>query len=678
MEPKKSIASAGRESRPAPTVARVSADGDKIPADYFRPIVIENIVPELDGGTFPVKWIAGRPLPVQADIYKEGHDILGAAIKFREKSESRWREAPMATLVNDRWEGSFVPEKNSRYFYCVEAWFDLIRTWLVHVEKKAPHNLAIVSETDEGIGLLKRLREILSKTDAERLAPWIGKLEKSEGVSEEVLRIVKNTEFTSIVEKVPLKSLEVSSPPLELIVDRPAAEYGAWYEFFPRSQGRDPEKSGTFKDCIRRLPEIKKMGFQVLYLPPIHPIGTTNRKGPNNTLNADEHSPGSPWAIGNKEGGHKSIHPALGTMADFEEFVKEAAKHGMEIALDYALQCSPDHPYVKEHPEWFYHLPDGSIRFAENPPKKYEDIYPLDFMCADREAMWEEMKSILLFWIEKGVKIFRVDNPHTKPLRFWQWIIRDVQDRHPDVLFLAEAFTRPKVMQFLAKAGFTQSYTYFTWRNHKGEIRQYLEELTRSEMKYYFRGNFFANTPDILSEILQKGGRPAFKMRLVLAATLSSVYGIYSGYELCENTPLREGTEDYLDSEKYQYKVRDWDRPGNIKEFIGLVNGARKENPALQQYTNLEFLGTRNDQMLAYMKWNNDKSNVVIVAVNLDPHHVQEDLLHFPGWQFGIQDWQTFQVRDLITGDKFHWKGQHHYIRLDPNVEPAHIFLLNR
>ncbi len=453
--------------------------------------------------------------------------------------------------------------------------------------------------------------------------------------------------------------------------------FAAWYELFPRSQGKDPQKSGTFQDCIRRLGDIKKMGFDVIYLPPIHPIGTSRRKGPNNSLTAGENSPGSPWAIGNKEGGHKAIHPDLGTFQDFKEFTAAAAKLDIEIALDYALQCSPDHPYVREHPEWFYHRPDGSIQCAENPPKKYEDIYPFNFYCSDREKLWNELKNIILFWIEKGVKIFRVDNPHTKPLRFWKWLIDAVQKDHPEVIFLAEAFTRPKLMKFLAKEGFTQSYTYFTWRNSKQEIRQYFEELMRPEMSAYFRGNLFANTPDILHEYLQTGGRPAFKIRLFLAATLSSLYGIYSGFELCENRALPH-SEDYLNSEKYEYKVWDWNRPGNIKDFISRLNAIRASNPALQEYQNLKFYESGNEHILCYGKKTADNSNLLIAAVNLDPFNAHEDTVTLPIQEFGIGEGQTYQMEDLLTGQTYDWKGASNYVRLDPALEPAHLFRLRK
>ncbi|OVE75931.1 hypothetical protein BVX98_06730 [bacterium F11] len=647
-----------------------------MPNELFAPIVIENVVPQIDGGAFAAKWFIGDPLTIQADIYKDGHDFLAASLKYKEKSQPNWNEVPMNFLVNDHWEAVFTPDRNTRYDYQIEAWFDPIKTWLSNIEKKAKYFPQVDSEVAEGVLLLGKLEKLLPLEDQKQLSYWVKRLKMSEGMSDEVLRIIKTPEFESVVFSKPLKTFSANSPLFHLTVDRKLAQFGTWYELFPRSQGTSPGKSGTFRDCIRRLPDIKRMGFNVLYLPPIHPIGKTNRKGPNNSLKADENAPGSPWAIGNKEGGHKAIHPDLGTLEDFREFVQAAADYNIEVALDFALQCSPDHPYVKEHPEWFYRLPDGSIRYAENPPKKYEDIYPLDFMCQDKESLWNEMKSIVDHWIEQGVKIFRVDNPHTKTYRFWQWLIREVQKDHPEVIFLAEAFTRPRIMEFLAKCGYTQSYTYFTWRNTNWELRQYLEELTQTDKRYYFRPNFFANTPDILPFILQTGGKPAFKMRVVLAGTLSPTYGIYSGYEFCENAPLKEGKEEYLNSEKFEIKVRDWNKEGNIKDYISQLNYIRNENAALQQLLNIEFYDTKNDNLLAYGKWNHDKSNIIVTVVNLDPHNVQEGHLHLPLWKFDINDWQTYQMRDLLTGDKFNWKGQYNFVRLNPHTGPAHIFKL--
>ncbi len=641
-------------------------------------IIIEGIQPAVDLGKYPVKCTAGDTVSVSADIFKDGHDVLGACIQYREKAKEGWKESPVRFLENDRWRGEFLPSKNTRYLYRIAAWMDPVASWMSHVEKKCLVTPSVESDVLEGLVFLKKVSANTSGKERDTVLRLIKSLAAAKGISTEVLALIRAPGLAELLEKHPLRQLETVSESFELVADRKKAEYSSWYEIFPRSQGRKENKSATFKDCIRRLPEIKQMGFDVLYLTPVHPIGTTKRKGPNNSLVADKNSPGSPWAIGSKEGGHKAVHPELGTLEDFEKFVRAAQDLEIEIALDIAFQCSPDHPYVKEHPEWFHHRPDGTIHYAENPPKKYEDVFPLNFHCEKRRELWEEMKSIVLFWAGKGVRIFRIDNPHTKPLGFWKWLIDEVQRDYPDAIFFAEAFTRPKVMKFLAKVGFTQSYTYFTWRNAKQELREYFEELTQTDMRYYYRGNLFVNTPDILHEFLQKGGRPAFMIRLVLAATLSSSYGIYNGFELCENRAKASGSEDYLDSEKYQYKVWDWDRPGNIKDFIAQVNGIREGNPALQDYENLEFYGSCTDAILCYGKRTADNSNIIVVVVNLDPFNVREDLIHLPIGKFGIEEWQTYQMKDLLTGEKYYWKGSNNYVRLDPRRCPAHIFLLKK
>ena len=458
---------------------------------------------------------------------------------------------------------------------------------------------------------------------------------------------------------------------------RPQARYAAWYEMWPRSQGKIEGKSATFKDMEARLPEIHKMGFDTLYLAPIYPVGRTNRKGPNNTLNARPSDPGSPFSIGNEYGGHKAINPELGTLDDFKKFAKKANQLGIEIVLDIALTCSPDHPYVKEHPDWFFYNEDGTIKYAENPPKKYQDVYPLNFYPKDKNEMWNEMKSIFLFWIKQGVKTFRVDNPHTKPVEFWQWLIKEIQAKYPDTIFLAEAFTEPPMMKLLAKIGFTQSYTYFTWRNTKQELTEYLAELTQSEMKYYFRGNLFTNTPDILMPILQEGGRPAFKMRIALATTLSSLYGMYNGFELCENKAI-PGTEEYMNSEKYQYKVWDWDRPGNIKDYITKLNKIRRENSALHYYRNLKFYNSSDENVIFYGKTSYDKQNTVFIAVNLDPFNIHSSILRIPIEHFGIAENEEYEIEELITGMVFKWKGSENEIELNPNEEPAMIFKIKK
>lgn len=640
-------------------------------------IIIENIQPSVDGGKFPAKCIAGDVVKVEADIFKDGHDVLGVSLLYKKKADPEWKETPMVFFENDRWRGTFQPKENTCYLYTIEAWVDGMATWFKDIEKKCSRYPSIQSDLLEGLAILEKVLQTTEEKDKKKMGQYLDLLKNTSGISSQVMNVIQDTQFKELLARYPLKQLPTRyGKELGLITDRKRAEFSSWYEIFPRSQGKKKNKSATFKDCIARLPEIKKMGFDVLYLTPIHPIGLTKRKGPNNTLDADKNSPGSPWAIGSPEGGHKAIHPELGTFKDFEAFREAAKDHDIELALDIAFQCSPDHPYVKEHPEWFYHRPDGTIHYAENPPKKYEDIYPLNFNCNAWRELWEELKSIILFWIEKGIRIFRIDNPHTKPLAFWQWLIEEVQKNHPEVIFFAEAFTRPKVMKFLAKSGFTQSYTYFTWRNTKWELRQYLEELTQTDMKQYYRGNLFANTPDILHEFLQKGGRPAFMIRLILAATLLPSYGIYSGFELCENRAKEPGSEEYLDSEKYEYKVWDWDRPGHIKDLIAKVNQIRLQNPALQDYENLEFYESKNDSILCYGKRTADHSNMIVVVMNLDPFNPHEDLISLPLWKFGIGEDQLYQAEDLLAGVKYNWCGPSNYIRLDPQVMPAHIFLI--
>ncbi|HAX62030.1 MAG TPA: hypothetical protein DCX95_05710 [Elusimicrobia bacterium] len=462
---------------------------------------------------------------------------------------------------------------------------------------------------------------------------------------------------------------------LEVMAETKYARFASWYEMFPRSQGTQSGKSGTFADSEKRLPDIKKMGFDVIYLPPIHPIGKAFRKGPNNSLTAGHDDPGCPWAIGNEQGGHKSIEPQLGTIDDFRHFVKEANKTGIEIALDIALQCSPDHPYVKEHPEWFHKRADGTIAYAENPPKKYEDIYPLNFYPPNREEMWKEMKSIFIFWRKQGVTHFRVDNPHTKPTEFWKWVIREVKKEYPDTVFFAEAFTNYEKLEELARIGFSQSYTYFTWRNGKNELIEYVLKLTNSYLTNFLRANFFTNTPDICPPLIQTGGRPAFKMRLAIASTLSSLYGIYSGYELCDGNAY-PGTETYVDSEKYQYKVWDWNKPGNIKDYIGKINEIRRTNPALQYYDNLRIYNSTNDNVLFYGK--KYKDNIILIAANLNPNEIHDARVTVPVEKFGISSDEDYIVEELITGKKYVWHGRENYVRLEPQKEPVYLFRISK
>ncbi len=644
------------------------------------PFVIEHIQPNVDGGKFPIKREAGDWLTVKATVYRDGHDVIIVLLKYREKyGPEIWREVEMECLNPglDLWQGKFLLEKNSRYLYTVEAYTDFYQSWLKDTTKKFEAGQEVSSELLEGYNLLVAAAERLNQPVY--LKHSLGSLAAVESPADK-LRVFSDSTLVNFMKTKSARSDRgVQEPPLEVIVDRLQARYAAWYEMFARSQGTIPGQSATFADCKARLPEIKAMGFDVVYFPPIHPIGKTKRKGPNNSLVAGPNDPGSPYAIGGDEGGHKAVEPGLGTLDDFADFERACRDMGLEIALDFAINASPDHPYVQEHPEWFFKRPDGSIKYAENPPKKYEDIYPLNFTAPDGawKSLWEEMKAVLTFWIQRGVRIFRVDNPHTKQVAFWEWVITELQREYPDVLFLAEAFTRPPMMKMLAKIGFTQSYTYFTWRNFKSEITEYFTELTLGKMKEYFRGNLFANTADILPQILQEGGRPAFKMRLVLAATLSSVYGIYNGFELCENAAI-PGKEEYLNSEKYDYKVWDWDRPGHIKELITKVNQIRRDNPALHHYTNLKFYEADNDNILFYGKSSPDKNNVILVAVNLDPYHAQEGTIHIPIQEFGIGWDETYQLHNLITDERMFCRGEQTYIRLDPHHEPAHIYHLTR
>ena len=641
-----------------------------------RTVWIGNVQPELEGGRYPVKREVGDLFDVTADILREGHEALAAVLLYRPIKDTRWREVRMEPVDNDRWTARFPLEENTRYLYTIEAYPDAYRTWAADLKKRVAAGMEVGSELLEGAELLRRTLPHAAGADRQRIESRLAAVAKSSTAAQ--TRLLLDEETAELVGTYPDRSAASRyDRELEVVVDRLPARVGAWYEMFPRSSGRTPGQHGTFRDCIARLPAVAAMGFEVVYFPPIHPVGRSFRKGKNNSLTPGHDDPGSPWAIGNEQGGHKAVEPGLGTLEDFRAVVRAARQAGMEVALDYALQCSPDHPYVTEHPEWFYARPDGTIKYAENPPKKYQDIYPLNFYCRDREALWEEMKSILLFWIDQGVRIFRVDNPHTKPIPFWAWVIGEIQTVYPDVIFLAEAFTRPKVMQALAKVGFTQSYTYFTWRNFKGELTEYLTELTQGPMAEYFRGNLFANTPDILPPILQQGGRPAFKMRLVLAATLSPVYGIYSGYELCENRAVPD-TEEYLDSEKYEIKVRDWDAPGNIVDYVARVNRIRRENPALHEYRNLRFYPSDDDNVLFYGKRSVDGGNSILVAVNLDPFEPHRAEIRIPLQDLGIGPEDRFQAEELITGERHLWKGAAQQLLLDPQVEPAAIFRITR
>lgn len=622
-------------------------------------------MPSLDGGRYSVKRVAGDRVEVSADIFKDGHDKIDARLLFRGPSDPDWRSAPFThDFDRDRFFGELELDAVGRWEYTVEAWPDLFRTWREDLAKRREAGQDLSSELLEGASLIAQRMAWLQQAP-----PILGRmravLADASTPLEERLKAAFDGDLALAMVGAIHPEQVARHPAFELQADRRRAVFGSWYELFPRSLSSVPSKHGTFRDVEARLPDLVELGFDVLYFPPIHPIGITHRKGRNNARTAEPGDLGSPWAIGSSEGGHMAIHPELGTLEDFRHLVKEARKLGVDIALDYALQCSPDHPWIHEHPEWFFVRPDGTLRHAENPPKKYEDIYPLNFWCDERESLWVACRDVVLFWVTEGVRVFRVDNPHTKPFAFWEWLIREVQRRSPDVIFLAEAFTRPKRMQNLAKLGFTQSYTYFTWKNDAREIKEYLEELHLSEMVEYYRPNFFANTPDILHEYLQHGGRAAFRVRLLLAGTLSPTYGIYSGFELCENVPVRAGSEEYLDSEKYEIRQRDWNAPGNIRADVKLLNQLRRRHPALQRMGNLEFLQSENPAVLAYRR------DDLWIVVNLDPHHAQESIVHVPAEN-------GYTVEDLLTGEIYPWNGSRNYVRLDPAHKVGHVLRVVR
>jgi len=683
-------------------------------------LTIECVTPELDCGRYPVKRIVGDVVQVGADVIKEGHDVTAAHIVVRSPSEPAWSMPMQYDSDSDRWLGEFSVDQVGRWHFTVEAWTDAWETWRSGFRKKVDAGVNTRVELLEAAQLVKTAARRAARGPVRAsLSQTARAFESVEDVpAEAVIKRALDPELATLMREnfVP-RDLTRYGRELAVIVDRERARFAAWYELFPRSTD-STGKHGTFTTASQALARIAGLGFDVVYLPPIHPIGHTFRKGKNNSLTPEPDDVGSPWAIGNENGGHDAIEPALGTLADFDHFVQAARELNMEIALDYALQCSPDHPWVKEHPDWFHQRPDGTIAYAENPPKKYQDIYPINFWCADRRNLWEACRDVLLHWIEHGVRIFRVDNPHTKPLAFWEWIIEDVKAVHPDVIFFSEAFTRPKRMKSLAKLGFTMSYTYFTWKNSAWELSQYLTELVRPAVSEYYRGNLFTNTPDILTDYLVQGGRPAFRARLALAATLLPLYGIYSGYELIENVPLRLGSEEYLHSEKYQIRVRDWDAKGNINGDVALLNRARRETPALRRYANLTFHTSENDQILFYRKAGGRAAAAgrgssmrgagpasatdqrrpathrpaqriaplepriadpdILVVVNLDPKNVQATMVHVPIEQMGIGQDEDYVVHDLITNARFTWRGSRNYVRLDPGDQVAHVLRVER
>lgn len=647
-------------------------------SDGRKRVVIEGVAPEVDAGRFPIKRTLGETVVVEADAFVDGHDRLACMLRYRKVGAGTWDEMPMHPLGNDRWRGEFAVRELGRYGYTVTAWVDHFGTWCAELKKRdTPEDIALALIT--GAELVEAAAARANGPDAAQLRLHAKELRGADDPFTRRL-LALDPELARLMALTTDRTLATTyERELMVVVDVSRARFSAWYELFPRSCGREPGAHGSLRSCEKRLPYIAAMGFDVLYLPPIHPIGATARKGRNNTLSAAADDPGSPWAIGAEAGGHKAVHPQLGTLEDFRHLVRRAREQGLDVALDIAFQCSPDHPYVKQAPQWFRWRPDGTVQYAENPPKKYQDIYPFNFETEDWQGLWEELRSVFLFWIEQGVRIFRVDNPHTKPFPFWEWLITSVKAQHPETIFLSEAFTRPKVMHRLAKLGFTQSYTYFTWRNSKWELMDYFTELTQTPAREYFRPNLWPNTPDILNEYLQIGGRPAFMTRLVLAATLGASYGIYGpAFELCEAKPREPGSEEYLNSEKYEIRAWELERPDNLAHFIARVNRIRRENPALQQDWSLRFHPVDNEALVCYSKHSEELDNVILVVVNVDPHHTRAGWVELPLEALQLLPDHPYQVHDLLSDTRYLWQGARNYVELDPHAAPAHIFRLRR
>ncbi len=639
-------------------------------------VIIKHVCPEIDCGLCPVKRSIGEKINVEADVFSDGHDEIKAELLYRKAGTKKWNKTSMQFIINDHWSGSFVPDKEGLYEYTIQGWVDVFHTWQRDIKKKFNAGQDIRVELQMGIQMIEEAIHNASKTKEKELQQYLKGINNTEGRAT-ALEVAESNQLRELMNDF-VKNETISFYPKILTVDveRKKAGFSAWYELFPRSASQTPGQHGTFNDVIKLLPEIALMGFDVLYLPPIHPIGESFRKGKDNATECKPEDPGSPWAIGSKEGGHKAIHPQLGTLKDFKNLVLQAKSHDIEVAIDIAFQCSPDHPYVKEHPDWFIWRPDGTVQYAENPPKKYQDVLPLNFGTDDWKSLWAELKSIFDYWIDKGVKIFRVDNPHTKPFNFWEWVINEIRKGHPEVIFLAEAFTRPRIMEHLAKIGFTQSYTYFTWRHTRDEMIQYVNELTKTPVREFYRPNFWPNTPDILPESLQYKEEGAFIARIVMASTLSSNYGIYGPsfeYGLNEPHPDRE---ESINNEKYEIKYWDWHKQTRIKKIISIVNKTRKENPALQTTWNIYFAETENTQLLCYGKTDDDRNNKVIIAVNMDPVYKQGAWIKFPLYQMKIAHDKHFKVHDVLSGKSFEWQGEWNYVELDPKDIPAHIFIV--
>jgi starch synthase (maltosyl-transferring) len=659
------------------------AAGGTLEAAGRRRVVVEHVRPEIDGGRFPIKRTVGESVRVTAWVHADGHVVLAAVVRYRPApkpdAEGEWLERVMQPLGNDEWTAEFDIEQQCPYEYTVCGWVDRFESWRRGLAAKVNAHQDVASELLEGAALVRATAARARATGASDDARWLdAQADLIDGPQAMLERahVALDDPLAIIAGRSPdLSDAVAYDRVLTAAVDRERARFGAWYEMFPRSWGPDPARSATLREAAGHLPRVAAMGFDVVYLPPIHPIGRSFRKGRGNALVAETGDPGSPWAIGSEAGGHKAVDPGLGTLADFDYFVAEARRRGLEVALDIAFQCSPDHPYVREHPEWFRHRPDGSIKYAENPPKKYQDIYPLDFECDAWQALWQELKSVVQFWAARGVLIFRVDNPHTKPYRFWEWLIREIKTDYPDAIFLAEAFTRPKLMYYLAKLGFTQSYTYFTWRNTRAELVEYFSELTGTEVAEFFRPNLFANTPDILHAYLQKGGPAAFKIRLILAATLGATYGIYSGFELCEGRAV-PGSEEYLDSEKYQFRHWDWKQPDNIKDLVTVINGIRRNNPGLHFDNGLTFHETDNPEIIAFSKVSRDGSNALLVIVNVDYQAMQHGFVSLPLDRLALTADAAYDVVDLLDGATYTWRGARNYVKLDPAERVAHVMRL--
>jgi starch synthase (maltosyl-transferring) len=659
-------------TRTKPVADRGKRNG-KLLADALKGprVAIERLSPTVDGGAFPVKRIVGQTVTVEADVFTDGHDILAAELLWKAADEKDWTRVPLSSLGNDRWQAIFTPTRIGRHLFTIAAWRDDYASLCHEIEVKHQAGVDISLELTEARQFLEQIHAKSVPCNTTALSKAIDILKGND--VDAGLQAFTSPSIAKAIAASGERPFQVQHPPVVLEVERPQAEFASWYELFPRSQSGDPNRHGTFDDVIARMPDIRRMGFDVLYFPPIHPIGRKNRKGRNNSLDPKPDDPGSPYAIGSDEGGHDAIHPELGTLEDFRRLIAAARENGLEIALDFAIQCSPDHPWLRDHPDWFKWRPDGSIKYAENPPKKYQDIVNVDFYSGDASALWTALRDIVLYWAGEGVRIFRVDNPHTKPLTFWQWMIADVRARYPDVIFLSEAFTRPKMMYRLAKIGFSQSYSYFTWRNTKQELAEYLVELSTTDVKEFFRPNFFVNTPDINPYFLQTSGRPGFLIRAALAATLSGLWGVYSGFEVCEGAPL-PGREEYLDSEKYEIRARNQNAPGNIVAEISMLNRLRRSHPALQSHLGVKFYNAFNDQILLYGKQTGSSDDMILVAVSLDPHHVQEATFELPLWEWKLPDHGSLLVEDLVRDHRTIWTGKLQSVRLDPADLPFAIW----